>query len=84
MYLSVLNTSSSSTDPGTITITNSADLTHSPNHYCAPKHVASPKNSMVERGVGERMRRSWLVTRLVAAAAGLASSAAAAAARLIA
>ena len=46
MYLSVLNIRSSSTDPGTITITNSATLTHSPNRYCAPKRVASPQNSL--------------------------------------
>ena len=52
MYLSVLNIRSSSTDPGTITITNSATLTHSPNRYCAPKRVASPQNSLAERGVG--------------------------------
>ena len=40
MYLSVLNIRSSSTDPGTNTITNSATFTHSPNLSRAPKRVA--------------------------------------------
>ena len=52
MYLSVLNIRSSSTDPGTITITNSAIFTHSPNLSRALKQVASPQNSLAERGAG--------------------------------
>ena len=50
MYSSVLNIRSSSTAPGTITITNSATFTHSPNLSRAPKRVASPQNSLAERG----------------------------------
>jgi len=84
MYLSVLNIRSSSTDPGTITITDSATLTHSPNRYCAPKRVASPQNSLAERGVGgggcAGSGSSSDSSLLQQAAAGLASSAAAAAA----
>jgi hypothetical protein len=51
MYLSALNIRSSSTDPGTITITinNTVTLTHSPNLSRAHK-VASHKNSLAERG----------------------------------
>jgi len=41
---------SSLTDPGTITITSSASLTHSSNRYRAPKRVASPQNFLAERG----------------------------------
>jgi len=52
MYLSVLHIRSSSTDPGTITITNSATFTHSPNLSHTPKRVASPQNSLAERGAG--------------------------------
>jgi len=49
MYSSVLNIRSSSTDPGTITITNSATLTHSTRLSYAPKRVASPQNSLALR-----------------------------------
>jgi len=83
MYLSMLNIRSSSTGPGTIAITNSATLTHPPNRYCAPKRVASPQNSLAERGVGGggcAGSGSLLDSSLLLAAAGLASSAAAAAA----
>ena len=52
MYFNVLNMRSSSTDPGTITITNSATLTHSPNRSRAPRRVASPQNSLAERERG--------------------------------
>ena len=43
MYLSMLNIRSSSTYPGTITITNSATLLYSPNLSRTPKRVASSK-----------------------------------------
>jgi len=39
MYLRVLNVRSYSTDPGTITITSSASLIHSPNRSRAPKRL---------------------------------------------
>jgi len=76
---------SSSTDPGTITITNSATSIHSPNLSRVPKRVASPHNSLAERGAGGvcvGVCWFWLLIRLIAAlaAAGFAPSAAAAAA----
>jgi len=49
MYLRVLNISSSSTDPGTITITNSAPLTQT---YPTPLSAWLFQNSLAERGVG--------------------------------
>jgi len=83
MYLNVLIIRSSSTDPGTITITNSATFTQSPNLSRAPKRVASPQNSLAERGAGGgscAASGSLSDSSLLLAAAGLASSAAAAAA----
>jgi len=71
---------SSSTDPGTITITRSASLTHSPNRSRAPKRVASPQNSLAERGRGGRdcAGSGSLSDSSLEGFAGFASSAAAA------
>jgi hypothetical protein len=52
MSLSVLNIPSSYTEPVTVTITDSATLTYSPNLSQAPKRVASPQISLAERGAG--------------------------------
>ena len=81
MYLRVLNMRSSSTDPGSITITSSASLTHSPNRSRAPKRVASPQNSLAERGQGGRdcAGSVSLSDSSLEGSAGFASSAAAAA-----
>ena len=80
MYLRVLNMRSSSTDPGTITITRSASLTHSPNRSRAPKRVASPQHSLAERGRGGRdcAGSGSLSDSSLEGFAGFASSAAAA------
>ena len=62
MYLRVLNISSSSTDPGTITITNSAPLTQT---YPTPLSAWLFQNSLAERGVGGGLCCLRLVIRLI-------------------
>jgi len=76
MCLSVLNIRSSSTDPGTITVTNSSLQTDT-----APLSTwLPPHNPWLREGLGEGVVQVLAHYQFIAAAAGLASSAAAAAA----